>query len=156
MGVGRSFGEAYAKALIGAGMKLPLEGGVFLSVRDQDKGMLDKIAGPLYSMGYRLYATRGTHKAISDLGIPCTRVNKVGEGRPNIVDDVRNGSIQLMINTPLGQKSIHDEAAMRLAGLRFGIPCITTFNAALAAVQALRSLRAKELRVIHLQEMTKQ
>ncbi len=153
MGVGRSFGEAYAKALIGAGMKLPLEGGVFLSVRDQDKGMLDKIAGPLYSMGYRLYATRGTHKAISDLGIPCTRVNKVGEGRPNIVDDVRNGSIQLMINTPLGQKSIHDEAAMRLAGLRFGIPCITTFNAALAAVQALRSLRAKELRVIHLQEM---
>ena len=155
MGVGRSFGEAYAKALIGAGMKLPLEGGVFLSVRDQDKGMLDKIAGPLYSMGYKLYATRGTHKAISALGIPCTRVNKVGEGRPNIVDDVRNGAIQLMINTPLGQKSMHDEAAMRLAGLRFGVPCITTFNAALAAVQALRSLRAKELRVINLQEMTK-
>lgn len=153
MGVGRSFGEAYAKALIGAGMKLPLEGGVFLSVRDQDKSRIDKIAGPLYSMGYKLYATRGTHKAISELGIPCTRVNKVGEGRPNIVDDVRNGNIQLMINTPLGKKSIHDEAAMRLAGLRFGIPCITTFNAALAAVQALRSLRAQELRVINLQEI---
>ena len=153
MGVGRSFGEAYAKALIGAGMKLPLEGGVFLSVRDQDKSLIDKIAGPLYSMGYKLFATRGTHQAISDLGIPCTRVNKVGEGRPNIVDDVRNGNIQLMINTPLGKKSIHDEAAMRLAGLRFGIPCITTFNAALAAVQALRSLRAQELRVINLQEI---
>ena len=69
------------------------------------------------------------------------------------MDEVRNGNIQLMINTPLGQKSIHDEAAMRLAGLRFGVPCITTFNAALAAVQALRSLRAKELRVINLQEI---
>jgi len=156
MGVGRSFGEAYAKALIGAGMKLPTEGGVFLSVRDQDKNILDKIAGPLHSMGYALYATKGTYTALVELGIPCTRVNKVGEGRPNIVDEVRNGKIQLMINTPLGKKSIHDEAAMRLAGLRFGIPCITTISAALACVQALRSLRAKELRVINLQEMAQQ
>ena len=153
MGVGRSFGEAYAKALLGAGMKLPLSGGVFLSIRDQDKPALDKIVGPLYSMGYTLYATDGTHKAILELGIPCNRVNKVGEGRPNIVDEVRNGEIQFMFNTPLGQKSLHDEAAMRLAGLRFGVPCITTLSAALAAVQALRSLRANELRVINLQEL---
>ncbi len=153
MGVGRSFGEAYAKALIGAGMKLPTSGGVFLSVRDQDKESLDKIAGPLHSMGYSLYATQGTYNALQALGIPCTRVNKVGEGRPNIVDEVRNEKIHLMINTPLGQKSIHDEAAMRLAGLRFGIPCITTLRAALACVQALRSIRAQELRVIYLQEL---
>jgi carbamoyl-phosphate synthase large subunit len=153
MGVGRSFGEAYAKALLAAGMKLPTQGGVFLSVRDQDKHMLSEIAGPLYSMGFNLLATSGTHNALSQLGLPSERVNKVKEGRPDIVDHVRNGRVQLMINTPIGKKSIHDEAAMRLAGLRFGIPCITTIRAATAAVSALRSIRAKELRVIKLQEL---
>ena len=153
MGVGRSFGEAYAKALIGAGMKLPSEGGVFLSVRDQDKHMLSEIAGPLYSMNFKLLATSGTHRALQQLGIPSERVNKVKEGRPDIVDHVRNGRVQLMINTPIGKKSMHDEAAMRLAGLRFGIPCITTIRAATAAVSALRAIRAKELRVVKLQEL---
>ena len=153
MGVGRSFGEAYAKALIGAGMKLPTSGGIFLSVRDQDKHMLAQIAGPLFSMGFTLLATAGTHNALQKIGIPSERVNKVRESRPDIVDHVRNGRVQLMINTPLGKRSIHDEAAMRLAGLRFGVPCITTIRAATAVVSALRSLRANELRVVKLQEL---
>ncbi len=153
MGVGRSFGEAYAKALLGAGMNLPTEGGIFLSVRDADKGQIAEIAGPLYAMGFQLLATGGTHAALEAAGIPARQVFKVREGRPDIVDHVRNGQIQLMINTPMGKKSVYDEAAMRLAGLRFGVPCITTLRAAHAAISAIRSLRAGELRAIKLQEL---
>jgi carbamoyl-phosphate synthase large subunit len=153
MGVGRSLGEAYAKALIGAGQKLPVEGGVFLSLRDSDKSSLSKVAGPLLSMGFSLLATRGTHEALARLGIESERVFKVREGRPDIVDHVRNGRIQLMINTPLGKKSVYDEAAMRLAGLRFGVPTITTLRAAEAVVSAIRSTKAGELRVLKIQEL---
>ncbi|MEC7984910.1 MAG: carbamoyl-phosphate synthase large subunit [Myxococcota bacterium] len=153
MGVGRSFGEAYAKALLGAGLKLPSKGSVFLSLRDQDKPFLSNIAGPLYSMGFHLLATGGTHKILQSLGIPSERVYKVKEGRPNIVDHVRNGKIHLMINTPLGKKSIHDEAAMRIAGLQFGVPCITNLSAAQVIVSALRSIRARELRVLNIQQL---
>ena len=153
MGVGRSFGEAYAKALMGAGMILPTEGGVFLSLRDEDKTNIADIAGPLFSMGFQLLATGGTHRALADAGIPSEMVFKVREGRPDIVDHVRNGRIQLMINTPMGKKGVYDEAAMRLAGLRFGVPCITTLRAAEAVISAIRSMRAGELRAIKLQEI---
>ncbi|RME26880.1 MAG: carbamoyl-phosphate synthase large subunit [Deltaproteobacteria bacterium] len=153
MGVGRSFGEAYAKALVASSMRLPQGGGVFVSVRDADKEHLADIAGPLYAMGFRLLATAGTWAALQEAGIPAEQVFKVREGRPDIVDHVRNGDVQLMINTPLGRKSVYDEAAMRLAGLRFGVPCITTMRAARAAVSAIRSLRAGELRAVKLQEL---
>jgi carbamoyl-phosphate synthase large subunit len=153
MGIGRSFGEAYAKALAGAGQALPNDGGVFLSIRDQDKHILAELAGPLHSMGFELMATGGTAAALEKLGIPCEVLFKVREGRPDIVDHVRNGRIQLMINTPLGKKSVYDEQAMRLAGLRFGVPCITTIRAAQAAVQAIRSQRAGELKAIKLQDL---
>jgi carbamoyl-phosphate synthase large subunit len=153
MGVGRSFGEAYAKALIGAGMSLPREGCVFLSLRDADKASLADIAGPLYSLGFELMATSGTAAEIRRLGVPVETVFKVREGRPDIVDHVRKGRVQLMINTPLGRKGLYDEAAMRLAGLRFGVPCITTLRGAQAVVAAIRSLRADELRVVSLQEV---
>ncbi|MCB9777451.1 MAG: carbamoyl-phosphate synthase large subunit [Alphaproteobacteria bacterium] len=153
MGVGRSFGEAYAKALMASGMKLPDQGGVFISVRDDDKPLLGELAGPLYNMGFKIMATSGTHAALQAAGIPSTPVFKVREGRPDIVDHVRNGDVQLMINTPLGKKGHYDEAAMRLAGLRFAVPCITTLRAARAAVAAIRSLRARELRAVKLQEL---
>jgi carbamoyl-phosphate synthase large subunit len=153
MGVGRSFGEAYAKALAGAGQGLPKEGGVFLSIRDQDKHILPELAGPLHSMSFTLMATKGTAAALEQAGIPCEVVYKVREGRPDIVDHVRNGRVQLMINTPLGKKSVYDEQAMRLAGLRFGVPCITTVRAALAVVRAVRSVRAGELRAVKLQQL---
>jgi carbamoyl-phosphate synthase large subunit len=153
MGVGRSFGEAYAKALMGAGQRLPSGGGVFISLRDSDKDSLSKIAGPLHSMGFKLLATQGTHEALASIGISSELVMKVKEGRPDIVDHVRNGRVQLIINTPLGKKSVYDEAAMRLAGLRFGVPTITTLRAAEALVSAVRSVRAGELRVLKLQEL---
>jgi len=153
MGVGWSFGEAYAKALIGAGMTLPETGGVFLSIRDEDKHGLGAIAGRLHHMGFEIYATKGTHKSLQDAGIPSTQVFKVKEGRPDIVDHIKNGKIQLMINTPMGKKGVLDERAMRLAGLRYGVPCITTMEAAEAVLEALTSVRAKELKVIKLQEI---
>jgi len=154
MGVGRSFGEAYAKALISTGMKLPTEGTVFISLRDADKHALADIAGPLHSMGFRIIATGGTRAAIKRLGIPADHVFKVREGRPDIVDMIKNSQVQLMINTPLGRKGVHDEASMRLAGLRFGVPCITTVRAAEAAISAIRSYRARELSPIKLQDLS--
>ena len=153
MGVGWGFGEAYAKALIASGMTLPLKGGVFLSVRDADKEEVPAIAGALRQMGFDLYATRGTAETILARGIECNTVFKVNEGRPDVVDHIKNGKIQLILNTPLGRKAFFDEAAMRLAGLRFGVPCITTLPAARAVVAAIRSLRAGELRAIKLQEI---
>ena len=152
MGVGRSFGEAYAKALIGAGLKLPASGTVFLSLRDGDKGALKLIGGELHALGYRLMATGGTHAELERHGIPARRVYKVREGRPDIVDHVRNGEVQLMINTPSGRKGVYDEAAMRLAGLRFGVPCITTLRAAEVVVSALRAIRQNDLKVVSMQD----
>jgi len=154
MGVGWGFGEAYAKALIGAGLTLPTEGSVFLSLRDEDKHGAIGIAGSLAHMGFKIYATKGTAKFLSERGIACERIFKVAEGRPDVVDHIKNGQIQLMLNTPRGKKAQFDERAMRLAGLRFGVPCITNLSAARAVVSAIRSLRAGELRVIKLQEIT--
>ena len=153
MGVGWGFGEAYAKALLAAGMKLPTTGAVFLSLRDSDKAQAIGIAGSLAHMGFKLYATGGTAKCLADHGIACERVAKVGEGRPDVNDHIKNGNLQLMINTPLGRKAQFDERSMRLTGLRFGIPCITTLSAAKAVVSAIRSLRAGEMRAIKLQEI---
>ena len=153
MGIGWSFGEAYAKALIAAGMTLPTEGGVFLSVIDRDKPLLPAIAGSLQHLGFKLYATAGTHAYLTENGVPVELVFKVKEGRPDVVDQIKNGKIQLIINTPLGKKSVLDEQAMRLAGLRHGVPTITTMEAAKAVVAAIRSLKAGELRAIKLQEI---
>ena len=152
MGVGWSFGEAYAKALIAAGMSIPVTGGVFMSVRDRDKGPeLRALAGALTHLGFTLHCTTGTHTWLAEHGIPTRHVFKVREGRPDVVDHIKNGDIQLMINTPLGRKAMHDERAMRLAGLRYGVPCITTMEAAQACLAAIRAVRADELRVVKLQ-----
>ncbi len=153
MGVGWSFGEAFAKALLAAGMTLPTEGGVFLSMRDRDKPKAVGIAGALQHLGFTLYATHGTAAYLEGRGIACEGVYKVKEGRPDVVDHIKNGKIHLMLNTPQGKRAKFDELAMRLAGLRNGIPCITTIAAARAAVEAIRSLRAGELRVLKLQEL---
>jgi len=153
MGVGWSFGEAYAKALISSGHALPTEGNVFLSVRDQDKEQLPQVAGALRHLGFTIWATGGTHAYLEEHGVEAKFVYKVREGRPDIVDHIKNGEIQLMINTPLGKKGLLDERAMRLAGLRYGVPCITTLEAARAVVEAIRSVKAGELKAIRLQDI---
>ncbi len=154
MGVGSSFGEAYAKALIAGGMPLPTSGGVFLSFRDADKHEAPPIARELHALGFTIHATHGTAKVIAAAGIPVTPTWKVREGRPDIVDLIKNGKIQLLINTPLGKKAQYDEAAMRLAGLRFGVPCVTNLQAAKVVPAAIRALIQDELRVVKLQELS--
>jgi carbamoyl-phosphate synthase large subunit len=154
MGVGRSFGEAYAKALLAAGTRLPTQGGVFLSIRDADKDDAVAIASALSEMGFVLHATHGTAKHLSDRGVRCAPVYKVREGRPDAVDLLKNGQIQLILNTPLGKKAVYDERTMRRAALEYGIACITNLSAAKAAVSAIRSLRAGELKAVRLQDRT--
>ena len=153
MGIGWSFGEAFAKALIASGMTLPTAGGVFLSFRDSDKPEAVPIAGALRQMGFKLYATGGTARALAAAGIEAETIYKVREGRPDVVDRIKNGDVHLIINTPLGKKAQYDEAAMRLAGLRFGVPCVTNLQAAKNLPSAIRSLKAGELRVVKLQEI---
>ncbi len=153
MGVGWSLGEAYAKALVAAGMALPTEGGVFFSIRDADKPKSVAVAGALQHLGFTLYATGGTATFLQEHGIEAQKVFKVREGRPDVVDLIKNGQIQLILNTPLGKKAQYDELAMRLAGLEHGVPCVTTLSVGQALVSAIRSLKAGELKVIKLQEI---
>ncbi len=153
MGVGTSFGEAYAKALIAAGLSLPSKGGVFMSFRDADKHEAPPIARALADLGFKLYATRGTHAVLAAAGVPCERVWKVREGRPDVVDRIKNGDIQLLINTPLGKKAQYDEAAMRLAGLRYAVPTVTNLQAAKALPAALAALKAGAMGVVKLQDL---
>ena len=133
-------------------MRLPLSGRAFLTVNPYDKESLLPIARELLEMEFRLCATEGTLAALQAAGIPAERVYKVNEGKPDAVDQMEAGQIQLVINTPLGSKSHYDEAGMRSAALRLGIPCLTTLSAAAAAVEGIRARREGVTGVASLQE----
>jgi carbamoyl-phosphate synthase large subunit len=152
MGLGSSFGEAYAKALEASGIALPLSGTVFLSVKDQDKPQLPELVRKLVSLGFGLCATEGTADALETAGYRVRRIHKVNEGRPNAVDLLKNGEIQWVVNTPRGKAAYADETNIRRQSLRLKIPCITNMSAALAACEAVDSLRG-ETRVRSLQEL---
>jgi carbamoyl-phosphate synthase large subunit len=141
MGIDSSFGMAFAKASDAAGRKLPTEGKVFISVKDADKRAMVPAARTLTSMGFELTATGGTFKVLQRHGIKCERVNKVHEGRPNVVDLVKSGEIDLIINTPLGKVTRHDDGMIRSDAYQVGIPCLTTMSAAMAAVEGIQALR---------------
>ena len=147
-----TFGHAFAKAQIASGSSLPLEGGVFISVNDNDKAAVVPIARGLAELGFRLITTRGTTKAFEAAGLETQRVFKVNEGRPNVVDHMKNGKIQLVINTPLGQKSYFDEQAIRQTAVQMDVPCITTLSGAAAAVTGIQALRERTLEICSLQE----
>jgi carbamoyl-phosphate synthase large subunit len=152
MGVAAGFGWAFAKAQMGVGGELPLEGAVFLSVNDNDKPTLLPIARGLADLGFRLLATSGTAAYLKGQGLPARPVFKVNEGRPNAVDHILNGEIDLVINTPLGKSSFFDEGALRRAVVSHGIPYATTLSAASAAVEAIRAMREEPVAVRSLQE----
>jgi carbamoyl-phosphate synthase large subunit len=143
MGVDDSFGMAFAKAEIAAGMDLPLEGAVIITVNDHDKPSVVPIARRLHEMGFRILATGGTSRYLKDSGIPAERVFKVNEGRPNCADMMISGEVALLINTPLGKKSQYDDQAMRRAAISYKIPYITTLSAASAATDAILALRTR-------------
>jgi carbamoyl-phosphate synthase large subunit len=138
MGVGRSFAEAYAKAQIGAGSRLPRGGKAFLSVRDTDKPGLVEVARQLLELGFELVATHGTARALEEAGLPVQHVNKVKEGRPHIVDMIKNDAISLIVNTTEGSQAIADSATIRSNALQHKVTYTTTLAGALALCMALR------------------
>ncbi|NNE68120.1 MAG: carbamoyl-phosphate synthase large subunit [Pyrinomonadaceae bacterium] len=144
MGVGTSFGEAYGKAMEGAGITLPLSGTAFISVNDGDKGQAVVIARRLRKMGFDLIATYGTAARLKEVGLDCETVFKVNEGRPNIADYIKRGDIALVINTPLGMTSHYDEKPIRKSALQFGVPSVTTMTGAEALVEAIASKMDQE------------
>jgi carbamoyl-phosphate synthase large subunit len=152
MGVAGDFGLAFAKAQIGAGTQIPVSGRAFLSVNDFDKPSLVGIARGLAEEGIELVASRGTAAMLRENGLDCGDVYKVLEGRPNVVDMMKNGDIQLIVNTPLGRDSYFDEATMRREALQRGIPLVTTMSGAHAMVEAIRAVRAGKVGVCSLQE----
>ena len=154
MGIADNFGLAFAKSLLSAGIKLPLEGNVFISVNDFDKPKAAKIARQLREMGFNILATRGTAEAFRNAGIETETIYKIIEDRPHVVDHIINGRIQMIINTPLGKTSRADEYAMDRAAIQYHIPCLTTLSASFAAVEAIRELRknSKAISVRSLQE----
>ncbi len=153
MGVSDQFGWAYAKAQMGAGGTLPMEGSVFVSVNDNDKATVVPIARDLAGLGFRLLATRGTAAYLQARGLAVRAIDKVGEGRPNPVDLIINGEIQLIINTPTGKAAFVDRGAIRRAAVAYGVPTLTTLSAASAAVQAIRAMRSEPLTARSLQEL---
>ena len=153
MGHGETFGEAFAKAWIGGGHKLPLSGTVFLSVHDRDKEALAPVALDLLRLGFRLVATSGTSSFLTSRGIRVETVRKVHEGRPHIVDKLINGEIDLVVNTPLGTAAHLDDAEIRMAALRHRIPCATTLSGARAATEGIAAARRGHFKPVCLQAM---
>ena len=151
MGLDSSFERAFAKAQLGAGVKLPLAGTVFLSVKDADKPGLVQMARRLIDMGFQIAATSGTARRISDAGLPARRMNKVLEGRPHCVDAIRSGEVQLVINTASGAQSLTDSFDIRRSALTHGVPHYTTIAGARAAVHAIAALKGGTLEVAPLQ-----
>ncbi|NOZ74233.1 MAG: carbamoyl-phosphate synthase large subunit [FCB group bacterium] len=141
MGMAPTLGSAFSKALMGAGVTLPRAGRVFLSVNDQDKLNIVPIARDFLELGFSLTATAGTAAALRQNGLPAETVFKVGEGRPHVADRIKNGEIQLIVNTPLGSRSRSDEGAIGQAAIRYGVPVFTTLSAAQATIRALRAPR---------------
>ncbi len=153
MGVADNFGEAFAKAQIAAGQKLPTQGCVFVSVTDHDKPHVADVARKFVDMGFKLVATAGTADVIEAAGMACERVYKVKEGRPNVVDLIKGDRIQLIVNTPEGADPFFDEKAIRRAAVTARIPTITTLAAARAAAEGIAALQRGEVNVKALQHL---
>jgi carbamoyl-phosphate synthase large subunit len=152
MGHAAHFGLAFAKSQIASGESLPLAGAALISVNDYDKSAGLKIARDLQRMGFALLATPGTAAFFSKVGLPVQAVHKLGDASPHVVDLIRAGQVQMIVNTPLGPNAHQDGAEIRAAALAMGVPLLTTLSAAAAAVSAIRVLRQEELHYRSLQE----
>jgi carbamoyl-phosphate synthase large subunit len=154
MGAGDSFGEAFAKASLGAGVMLPQSGRVFLSVKESDKPLVVGLGADLVALGFRLVATRGTARWLTDAGIECQVVNKVAQGRPHVVDMLKNEQIDLIVNTTEGHQSIRDSAAIRRLALQNKVCYTTTLTGGEAFCIAIRYSREHhEIKVRRLQDL---
>ena len=152
MGIGETFAEAFAKSQLGANVKLPMSGNVFISVRDADKKHVVSAAEKLYKAGFGILATGGTAQFLEEKGIPIRRVNKVLEGRPHIVDAIKNGEVQLVINTTHGAQAVADSFSIRREALMHGLAYYTTIAGAKAVADSILSLQTQDLNVKPIQD----
>jgi carbamoyl-phosphate synthase large subunit len=152
MGIDADIGLAYAKAQMAAPPPLPRAGNVFISVKDADKERAVSLARDYIALGFGIIATSGTAETLAGAGISVTRVFKLREGRPHILDRIKNGDVQLIINTPSGKIPREDEIKMRAGARSLKIPIITTMRAAQASVHGIASLQTSKLQVKTLQE----
>ena len=152
MGIDADFPRAFLKAQLGASMRLPDSGTVFVSVKDSDKGVILPAVQMLVKEGFRIVATSGTHKYLSEAGLPVELVNKVAEGRPHIVDKIVDGDIALIFNTTEGWQSLKDSQSIRASALTGKVPYFTTAAASVAAAQAISAQRGSQLEVRSLQD----
>jgi len=153
MGIAGDFPTAFGKAQAAAGVGLPEEGTVFITVTDTDKPAATQIAARFHDLGFRIIATAGTAQAISRMGVPVTPINKIAEGSPHVVDYITRGEVDMVINTPTGSGARSDGYEIRTAAVRRGIPCLTTMTGASAAARAIFAKRSEGAEVRSLQEL---
>jgi carbamoyl-phosphate synthase large subunit len=151
MGIGRNFADAFAKSQIGGGSRLPRAGTVFVSVRDADKPRVLGAVRQLVALGFGVIATSGTHRYLVEQGVKATKINKVAEGRPHIVDAIKNGGVQLVFNTTEGAIALADSRSLRHAALLHKVPYYTTLSGAVAAAQGIKAYLGGDLEVRALQ-----
>ncbi len=152
MGIDETFGVAYAKAQIAAGQNLPTSGAVFISVQDRDKKAIVPIAHEFYKLGFTVFATEGTSEYLNSFSIPNRFIKKVSQGRPNIVDAIKNGEIQFVINTASGMETREDGYRIRRAAIKFNLPYATTVAGAMAISRGVRALKKSRISVKSIQE----
>ncbi|MES2201748.1 MAG: carbamoyl-phosphate synthase large subunit [candidate division FCPU426 bacterium] len=155
MGISRDLGIAFAKSQLGANLKFPLKGRAFFSVKNKDKRQGILVAKELSRLGFKIIATQGTAHALQSRGIAVETVQKVHQARPNILDEIHSGSVDLIINTPAGKGALSDDFQIRRAALQHGITCITTLSAAAETVNAIASMKDRPIEVMALQDYHK-
>jgi carbamoyl-phosphate synthase large subunit len=153
MGVGESFGEAFAKAQLAAGTPIPDEGALFISVNDRDKQAALQVAKKFHDLGFQLFATRGTAAVLKSAGLTVKTVFKINEGRPNAVDLLKAGKLNVIVYTTTGSHSFPDEQTIRRNSVTYRTLCITTMSGARAAAEAVAARRKQAVRVWSLQEL---
>jgi carbamoyl-phosphate synthase large subunit len=153
MGVAADFPTAFGKAQAAAGVALPTEGTLFITVTDNDKAAATQIAARFHDLGFRIIATSGTAQAVSRMGVPVEKINKIGEGSPHVVDYITRGEVDMVINTPTGSGARSDGYEIRNAAVRHGLPCITTMTGASAAARAIFAQKESEAEPRSLQEL---
>jgi len=152
MGIDESFGLAFMKGQLAAGQRLPEKGTVFISVNDRDKGVITPVAKAFADLGFKIVSTGGTADHLSSHGVTVERVLKVNEGRPNVVDLIKNQAIDLLVNTPSGKRTVNDSKEIRQTALLYGVPYTTTVAGAKAMAQAILEERGQGLGVRCLQD----
>jgi carbamoyl-phosphate synthase large subunit len=151
MGIARDYNVAFVKSQLGGGSRLPKTGTVFVSVKDADKSRILEATRLLTELGFKVLATSGTQRYLAENGVAAIRINKVAEGRPHIVDSIKNGEVHLVFNTTEGATALNDSRSLRRAALLHKVPYYTTLSGAVAAAQGIRAYLGGDLEVCALQ-----